>query len=506
MAKIKFCFFSQINLSWAFLPLFFCSLFAMADPPVAGITAHRGNSGEYPENTLPAFESAIALGLEWAELDIHLTKDGKVIVIHDNNTSRVGDKALEIATSTYEELLTVDVATEFRKAQGKTLQECPFQSIPLLEDVLAVFLKQSETKLSIQPKADIISEAMKIIEKMGAEHIVGFNDGNLAYMSKVKELAPQIPVFWDRPAHSDIDQDIKVAKEKGFEALIINYKGVDREKIQQIKAAGLEVGAWTVNERETIEELLLMGVERIYTDEPRLMMAIRPVPDTVVCEGNYQGHLQGIATDKENNIYWSWTDELVKTDMEGKIIQTVKAPSHQGDLCYKDGKVYVAVNLGKFNQPAGQADSWIFIYDALTLQELQRKAVPEVVHGAGGITFHNGKFIVVGGLVPGLNENYLYEYAEDLTFTQRHTLGSGYTLMGIQTVTYDDGHFWFGCYGNPEVLVQANEDFQVVGKRNFDASLGIAGFSKDQMLIGTNLHLKGKGYIGRAVKVKKTLF
>src|SRR5690606_6467615 len=237
----------------------------------------------------------------------------------------------------------------------------------------------------------------------------------------------------------------------GFEALILNYKGVDREKIKKIKAAGLEAGAWTVNERETIEELLLMGVERIYTDEPRSMMAIRPVPDTVVCEGIYQGHLQGITIDEENNIYWSWTDELVKTDMEGKIIQTVKAPSHQGDLCYKDGKIYVAVNLGKFNQPEGQADSWIFIYDALTLQELHRIAVPEVVHGAGGIAYYKGKFIVVGGLVPGTNENYLYEYAEDLTFIQRHVLASGYTLMGIQTITYDDGHFWFGCYGDPKV-------------------------------------------------------
>ena len=187
-------------------------------------------------------------------------------------------------------------------------------------------------------------------------------------------------------------------------------------------------------------------------------------------------------------------------------MQTIKVPSHHGDLCYKDGKIYVAVNLGKFNQPEGQADNWIFIYDATTLQELQRQAVPEVVHGAGGIAFNNGKFIVVGGLVPGSNENYLYEYTEDFNFVQRHVLASGYTLMGIQTITYHDGHFWFGCYGEPEVLLQANQDFQVTGKRNFDASLGIAGFSTGEMLIGSNVHLKDKGYIGRAVKVKKTLF
>src|SRR5690554_6649321 len=180
----------------------FSSLFGMEDPPVSGITAHRGNSGEYPENTIPAFESAIAMGVDWAELDIHLTKDGKLVVIHDTNTARVGDKKLEVATSTYEELLTVDVATGFRKEQGKTLEEVPPQAIPLLEDVLAVFIKQDRTKVSLQPKTDCVIEAIQIIEKLEADHMVGFNDGNLGYMTQVKELAPQLPVFWDRPANS----------------------------------------------------------------------------------------------------------------------------------------------------------------------------------------------------------------------------------------------------------------------------------------------------------------
>ena len=67
-----------------------------------GLTAHRGNSGEHPENTIPAFESGIEIGADWLELDIFRTKDGKIVVFHDQTTERVGDKSLLVADSTYE--------------------------------------------------------------------------------------------------------------------------------------------------------------------------------------------------------------------------------------------------------------------------------------------------------------------------------------------------------------------------------------------------------------------
>jgi hypothetical protein len=73
----------------------------------------------------------------------------------------------------------------------------------------------------------------------------------------------------------------------------------------------------------------------------------------VTCQGTYPLHLQGVCTNERDAIYWSWTDALVKTDASGKVIRRVKVPSHHGDLCFQGGRVYVAVNLGKFNQPAG---------------------------------------------------------------------------------------------------------------------------------------------------------
>ena len=213
----------------------------------------------------------------------------------------------------------------------------------------------------------------------------------------------------------------------------------------------------------------------------------------VTCEGSYPRHVQGICTNERDAVYWSWTEALVKTDVEGHILKQVKAADHHGDLCYHDGRVYVAVNLGKFNEPAGKADSWVYVYDANSLEELARHPVPEAVHGAGGIAYRDGKFIVVGGLPPNVEENYLYEYDAQFKFQRRHVLASGYTKMGIQTVAYADGTWWFGCYGEPKALLRADASFKPTGRWEFDGSYGIVPLVGGKFLVGVNTSKKGEG-------------
>ncbi len=217
------------------------------------------------------------------------------------------------------------------------------------------------------------------------------------------------------------------------------------------------------------------------------------------CEGIYSGHLQGVCTNDVDAIYWSFTTVLVKTDTNGRVLQKISVASHHGDLCFHDGKVYVAVNLGQFNQPAGQADSWVYVYDADTLQETGRHKAPELVHGAGGIAFHAGRFLIVGGLPVGVNENYLYQYDASFVFQQRHVLASGYTLKGIQTAAFAADHWWFGCYGNPRWLLKADKSFQLVGKWEIDASLGITALPDGRLLVARGTVEKGLQYTGRVV-------
>jgi glycerophosphoryl diester phosphodiesterase len=245
-----------------------------ANPSHRGITAHRGNSGMFPENTLPAFENAIELGVDWIELDLFLTKDQQLVVIHDQTTERTGNRALDVTKSTLQEIQSVDVANDFRNRHKLSISDCPPQHIPQLEDVLNLVMRQNRTRVSIQPKVDCVAKAVEVIQKMGAENLVGFNDGNLKLMIKAKQLAPDATIFWDRGVNTNINEDIQTATQYRFHALIYQDQGISLEKINRTKMAGLNVGAWTVNDPDRIRELLRMGVNRIYTDYPQRMIKI----------------------------------------------------------------------------------------------------------------------------------------------------------------------------------------------------------------------------------------
>lgn len=204
----------------------------------------------------------------------------------------------------------------------------------------------------------------------------------------------------------------------------------------------------------------------------------------VTCEGKYPHHLQGICADQEA-IYWCFTTTLVKTDLNGKLLNKVPVANHHGDLCTHDGKLYIAVNLGKFNDPQGNADSWIYVYNAADLSLDSKYETQEVVHGAGGIDMRDGHFFVVGGLPDGVKENYVYEYDGGFHFIQCHIVNSGHTHLGIQTATFAHDRWWFGCYGNPKILLVTNASFKLLGRYEFDCSWGIVGLPDGRYLSAT---------------------
>ncbi len=209
----------------------------------------------------------------------------------------------------------------------------------------------------------------------------------------------------------------------------------------------------------------------------------------VQCPGEYGGHLQGVATDGERNIYWSFTVALVKTDAAGAMLKSVEVPTHHGGLVWVEGLVYVAVNLGKFNLEAGKADSWVYVYDAESLELKAKHAVPEAVHGAGGIAFCKDRFLVVGGLPPGHDRNYVYRYDRAFTFVDRREILSGYTLMGLQSALCLDGLLWFGPYGAVREALRTDEEFGGLQRYGLAASYGRAPWGEGQWVRG--LSLKG---------------
>lgn len=224
--------------------------------------------------------------------------------------------------------------------------------------------------------------------------------------------------------------------------------------------------------------------------------------NSVNLEGIYPGHVQGVCSNNHDLLYWSMTSAIVMTDASGAVLKKVYADTHQGDLCYVDGKIYVAVNLGVFNDAQKRADSWVYVYDAQDLRLLAKHRVPEVVFGAGGMGYANGRFLVVGGLPDGFQENRLYEYDQDFRLIREIALKSGWTSLGIQTAAYNADHWWFGCYGSPQVLLRADKFFKNVQKFVYNGSVGLLPVDRETFLIGDSVCSSTTGCGARLTAIK----
>ena len=223
------------------------------------------------------------------------------------------------------------------------------------------------------------------------------------------------------------------------------------------------------------------------------------------CEKLYPMHLQGVDCD-ENIIYWSFSDLLVKTDWQGKELAAVKVPYHHGDLCLKNGKLYVAVNFGKFNNPNGMAKNFIYEYDAATLKYITRYAVDEVKHGAGAIAPTDNGFIVGGGLPldpANYHANLLYEYDKNFKFVRRIE-AAPWSLEGIQVIqNMPDG--WLLAGHRNRILVY-DKNFKFISDEGFNATHGIMLHPKTgQLYRAVSTLIKGKGWAASVYTVPRLL-
>ena len=236
-----------------------------------------------------------------------------------------------------------------------------------------------------------------------------------------------------------------------------------------------------------------------------MLMAAAVVHGEVLCAGTYKNHLQGIASDNSGNFYWSFTTKLVKTDVHGKELAKVDTPYHSGDLTWHDGKVYMPFANGRWNTEGGGAHSFIHVYDGQTLALLSKHSIPELIYGAGGVEYYDGRFFVVGGLPKGYQENYVYEYTDTFQFVKRHTIKSGYTSVGIQTICRgDDGTWWLGFYHAQAGTLRTDGAFSLLKKHAFDTSIGIARTSEKGIFwVATTKKNEQGAYTGSVRRVKQ---
>lgn len=233
-----------------------------------------------------------------------------------------------------------------------------------------------------------------------------------------------------------------------------------------------------------------------------LVLSVAMSDGEIVCDGAYRNHLQGVARDASGDLYWSFTTTLVKTDPYGRLVQEIEVENHHGDISVVGDRLYCALNKGAFNDPDGKADNWIVVYETADLKEIGRKATPFVTYGAGGISSDGESLLVVGGLPNGFEQNYLYEFDYYLQFQRKYVMESGWTKLGIQTATFAEGRWWFGCYGDPPQLLSANVELNDLVRSEFDCSFGLVPLGDGKFFTARDRLVSGQGHVGSLVPAR----
>ena len=222
------------------------------------ITAHRGDSLNYPENTILAFTSALDKNADWIELDIQLTKDKEVVVSHDANLKRVSGVDKNIYDLTYKELQQIDVGKNYNNV-GET-------RIPLLSDVFKWgILNSISFNIELKPYEDdetLVEKTIELIKKYHMEDRVVLTSGKYSILEEIKKVNDKIPTGYIMSlAYGDIS---KLDKADNFS---IEASSINKELVKKLHNEGKEVYAWTVNARDSINKMLDLNVDNIITDD-----------------------------------------------------------------------------------------------------------------------------------------------------------------------------------------------------------------------------------------------
>jgi glycerophosphoryl diester phosphodiesterase len=237
------------------------------------IIAHRGASFDAPENTLAAFRLGYAQKADGVELDVHLTKDQRVVVMHDVDTARVGGSKTKVAEQTLAELQQYGVG-----AWGKWTNQPFNEKIPTLAQALEIVPLGKKLFIEIKTGPEIIPALEKDLRAAAAKPeqltIITFNyDSAIA----AKKTFPKLKTHWlvgyakDKATGKfpDLDETIQKAKAAGVDGLDLNFNWpLTKENVAKIKAAGLECHVWTVDDPAKAKELADAGVDSITTNRP----------------------------------------------------------------------------------------------------------------------------------------------------------------------------------------------------------------------------------------------
>ncbi|MGY5387856.1 glycerophosphodiester phosphodiesterase [Bacillus spizizenii] len=236
------------------------------------IFAHRGASGQYPENTMLAFEKGIEAGADGIELDVQLTKDGRIVVIHDERLDRTTSLKGFVKDTAYNVIKTANAAAGY----DQTYRDI---KVPLLEDVLLWadkkdFLINIELKNSVIRYEGMEEKVLEAVKRFNIEERIILSTFNHESLALCARLAPHI----ERAAlTSDVlyqaDQYITSIPASGYHPKL-NSPGTADEVLKKMRNSSIKVRPYTVNRPEDMKRLFKAGADGIFTDFPAKALAL----------------------------------------------------------------------------------------------------------------------------------------------------------------------------------------------------------------------------------------
>ena len=237
------------------------------NPPIENIhtleiTAHRGASALYPENTMAAFRGALELGADWIELDVQQTKDGQIVVLHDPNTLRTTGVRGNVWNMTYEQVSKLDAGSAFSR-------EFAGERIPLLSEV-AEFAQNTGIRLNIELKptgheTNFEQSVVDIVHEYGLQDRCVITSQVYSVLKNVKAYDESITtVYVTSLAYGNVDH-LSAADHFSVQSTNVTPRLVSR-----IHNQGRQIYAWTVNSKASIDQMIDRKVDNIITDNIEL--------------------------------------------------------------------------------------------------------------------------------------------------------------------------------------------------------------------------------------------
>ncbi|MGO1820040.1 MAG: glycerophosphodiester phosphodiesterase [Senegalia sp. (in: firmicutes)] len=228
------------------------------------IYAHRGAKGYRPENTMAAFKLAMEMGADGIETDIHLSKDGYLVLIHDEKVDRTTTKKGYIKDMTLDQIKLLDAGSKFS-------EEFAGEEIPTLEELI-ILTKDTDIILNIEIKNNkmnypkIEEKLVELIKKYKIEERVIISSFNHNTIYKIKELDENLKtgILYSR----NIKRPIRFAKNIREDALHPKHKRVDFKLMIKAKLTGLEINTFTINNTKQMNKMFKYRVDGIITDYP----------------------------------------------------------------------------------------------------------------------------------------------------------------------------------------------------------------------------------------------